>query len=503
MAEFRAPSIRRKLFQGMLLTTLFALVLSSVALIAYDLRDYHRRLLQDLITQSKVIGLSVIPALEFSDKRLAKQGLSVLSSRPNVQTAAIYDANGQLFAAFQRNGEKGPAIPQTPNHTQGYFIENNFIHIFQDIRQNSDVIGTIYIAANYRIKDRLWQYAGFVFALMLLALVLSMFVSIRIQKRVSEPILKITSIARRVTESRDYSLRTEKLSNDEVGYLADAFNDLLAEVESRSSALEQANIQLQQEIVERKQANEKVQHLNQQLEQKVAERTAELKHAYQELESFSYSVSHDLRAPLRAIDGFSEALLEDYLGKLDEDGQDYLKRVRTAAQRMGQLIDDLLKLAKVSRAPISRDTIDLSAMVETSLQELREREPHREVLTKVESGVSVQGDPRLMQIVMENLLSNAWKYTGERKDARIEFGTETTKQGRAYFVCDNGAGFDMKYADKLFGAFQRLHDVKAFPGTGVGLATVQRVIHRHGGKIWANAAVDEGATFYFTLPAGE
>ena len=225
--------------------------------------------------------------------------------------------------------------------------------------------------------------------------------------------------------------------------------------------------------------------------------------ANKELEAFSYSVSHDLRAPLRSIDGFSEALTEDYAGVLDAEGNSYLQRIRSAAQRMAQLIDDLLDLSRVSRAEMRREEVDLTGTAEAIAAELRTTEPERQASLLIQPGLTATGDPRLLRVVLENLIGNAWKYTAKRSTARIEMGSTCHEGKAAYFVRDDGAGFDMAYAGKLFGAFQRLHGMNEFPGTGIGLATVQRIIHRHGGRVWAEAAVDQGATFYFTLQSAD
>ena len=219
-----------------------------------------------------------------------------------------------------------------------------------------------------------------------------------------------------------------------------------------------------------------------------------------ELEAFSYSVSHDLRTPLRSIDGFSQALLEDYQDKLDDTGKAYLGRVRKATQHMGRLIDDLLKLSRVTRSEFHHETVDLSRMVRDISEKLKEEDPARTVDVIIREGVFVSGDPSLLKIALENLVNNAWKFTGKKARPQLEFGT-TVKEGKtACFVRDNGAGFDMAYVGKLFCAFQRLHTSLEFPGTGIGLATVQRVINRHGGRVWAEAEVGKGATFYFILP---
>jgi len=225
----------------------------------------------------------------------------------------------------------------------------------------------------------------------------------------------------------------------------------------------------------------------------------ELEHKNRELEAFSYSVSHDLRAPLRTIDGFSSALLEDQIERLDADGKRHLQYVRAAAQRMGELIDDLLELSRVGRAELQRAPVDLSALARDVVLQLQRREPEREVEIVVQPGLDAHADPGLVKIVLENLIGNAWKFTRKVIRARIEIGQESSADASAFFVRDNGAGFAMSYADKLFRPFQRLHTEAEFPGTGIGLATIQRIIDRHGGKAWAHGEIDRGASFYFTL----
>jgi len=235
------------------------------------------------------------------------------------------------------------------------------------------------------------------------------------------------------------------------------------------------------------------------VEELLARKTAELDAANKELETFAHSVSHDLRAPLRAIDGFSGILLEDFGERLGPEGQAPLRRIRAAAQRMGNLIDDLSKLALVSRSEMRRETIDLSALVREAVRQAREKEPDRSVTVDVAEGAVVRGNPRLLAIALGHLIGNAFKFTSKRADARIAFGVDRRPDGPVYFVRDNGVGFDMRYADKLFGPFQRFHSASDFRGTGIGLATVQRILHRHGGSVWAAAEVGHGATFSFRL----
>lgn len=237
------------------------------------------------------------------------------------------------------------------------------------------------------------------------------------------------------------------------------------------------------------------------LELLVDERTAALQVAYRELESFSYSVSHDLRAPLRSLDGFSQALTEDYGDRLDADGVDYLQRIRAASQRMSRLIDDMLQLARLSRREMRREHLDLSALALSVGEEIRNGEVERQVELRVAPGIEVDADPQLLRVVLQNLIGNAWKFTGKQQRATIEVGVSELDAERAYFVRDDGVGFEMEYADKLFGAFQRLHSSEDYDGTGIGLANVQRVIHRHGGRVWAESEAGHGATFFFTLPS--
>ena len=249
-------------------------------------------------------------------------------------------------------------------------------------------------------------------------------------------------------------------------------------------------------LAERRLAAQRISALNADLQRWAAE----LEEANKELEAFNYAVSHDLRAPLSSIDGFSQALLEDYADTLDAKGRDYLERIQRATQRMADLTDALLTLSRVTRGELSRELIDMSALARTIAEDLQRREPLRPVEFAIADGLVARGDARLLRVVLENLFSNAWKFTSRQPRARIEFGRLPQHEGSSvFFVRDNGVGFEMAYADRLFGAFQRLHPSTEYPGTGIGLATVQRIVHRHGGRIWAESAVGQGTTFYFTL----
>ena len=318
-------------------------------------------------------------------------------------------------------------------------------------------------------------------SVLLLSLLISLVISTRLQRDIAQPILGLAETARKVTLEKDYSVRATGGSRDEIGSLVGAFNEMLEEIRQQEAELRTARDRL---------------------EQRVAERTAQLEIANKELEAFSYSVSHDLRAPLRSIEGFSHALMEDCADSLNEAGRDSLQRIVASSVKMGQLIDGLLNLSRVTRTEVKGGSVDLSSLAREIVADLRQSEDGRQVECVVAEGAVAEGDQALLRAVLQNLIGNAWKFTRKRAPARIEFGIDGGSGETRYFVQDNGAGFDMAFADKLFGAFQRLHGQNEFPGIGIGLATVHRIVNRHGGRVWAIAAPDKGATVYFTLGKG-
>jgi signal transduction histidine kinase len=376
------------------------------------------------------------------------------------------------------------------------------MRLYRRIVAGNEIVGTVYLRADYELYGRIVDYLGIAAAVMLVAMLVAFFMSAQLQRIVTRPVLAIAAIAREVVEQRDYSRRAQKLSDDEVGVLVDAFNRMLGEIERRTGELEISNAELETQIAERGRAEQQVLRLNAELEDRVLDRTAQLEAANQELEAFSYSVSHDLRAPLRAIDGFSQALIEDFPQHVPEEAQRYLQRIRSATARMGQLIEDLLMLSRLSRGTLERTEVDVAALARQVVADLRQRHPEREVEVSIWERMPAHADARLLRVALENLIGNAWKFTAQSPQARIEIGALRDGARSTFFVRDNGAGFDMRYADKLFGAFQRLHAATEFPGTGIGLATVKRIVHRHGGRVWADAHVGEGAAFFFTLVPG-
>jgi light-regulated signal transduction histidine kinase (bacteriophytochrome) len=310
---------------------------------------------------------------------------------------------------------------------------------------------------------------------------------------VTKPILEVSEVARQVMASRDFSLRAKKTTQDEIGSLVDGFNDMLAEIGRRAEIMEASHRALAQ-------AEDNLHKLNAELEQRVTDRTAQLEAANKELESFSYSVSHDLRAPVRAIAGFSKMLWDMHGDKLDAEAKRKLGIIQSETQRMGNLIDDLLAFSRLGRQEMQRVELDMQDMARNMYERLRLQHQGPEVEFRLGSLPRARGDRVLLEQVWANLLSNALKFSAKKEKPVIEVSAISDDKEHTYFVRDNGAGFDPQYQSKLFGVFQRLHRADEFAGTGVGLALVHRIVTRHGGRIWADSRPHEGATFYFTLP---
>ena len=484
--------IRRKLTVMLVLISGLVLFLTSAALVGYQYWSFRQTMRNTLAVRGRILATNSTASLAFANEADARELLSALRADPHIAAAALYDQNGRLFAAYPADLPRA-ALPAAPQ-PDGYRFERGRLIGFQPVAETgSQRLGTLFLASDLEAVYTTFRLSGVIaLGVMAVSLLAAYLLSTALQDTIAQPILMLGETARAVSDRRDYAVRAPKLGEDELGVLTDAFNHMLGRIEEQDRALRESKEGLERRVADRT-------HELEERNESLRRNTAELLAANTELDAFAYSVSHDLRAPLRSIDGFSQVLLEDYAAQLDQAGRDSLQRVRAASQRMGMLIDDLLKLARITRAEMRTEVVDLSGLARDIAADLQRASPARAVEFAIAQGLEARGDPRLLRVALENLLRNSWKYTAKQAQPRIEFGSIAANGERAFLVRDNGAGFDMQYADKLFGVFQRLHSAAEFEGTGVGLATVRRIITRHGGRIWAEGVVDRGATFYFTL----
>lgn len=478
--------IRKKLSRIIMTAVLFAIFLLSSAFITYEYFSQKQNIVNNFSTTIKIIASQSEAALVFSDIDGLQENLDSLQLNTDVVAGCLYDDTYQLMASFIKP-KKGSDCPARPSINLSSFEKGQYFRS-EPIIVDEEQKGLLFIQVS--LNSLYKHLSTYVITMLIVAFVISIIVfafSEFLQKVISGPLLLLKQTASEVSDTQDYSLRASKVTADEIGDLVDTFNSMLDTIKQQNDTIvEDAEL----------------------LDQKVKERTAELDIANnelatsnQELESFSYSVSHDLRAPLRAINGFTQALDEDCGDQVDDIGRSYMQRIQAATQKMGDLIDTLLTLSRVTRKEIELGDIDFSSMADSISKQVREHYEGRKVDISVQPGITMSADAQLIEIVLNNLIENAWKYTGLESLGNIEMGSTSIQGTTVYFITDNGAGFDSRHSNDLFTPFKRLHSPSQFDGTGIGLATVARIIHRHHGEIWATSELNGGAQFYFTINA--
>jgi signal transduction histidine kinase len=489
-----SQSIGRRLGWLSVFSSGTALLAASVALLVFQLQEVKSNQVLRSETVADLIAFNVASAVDFGDTDAARTMISSLKTRKAVVSAGIV-VNGRIFAAYSRKGATVPERGDLRTTVAGHRFSDDELTVYRPIVSEGRPLGTFFIHVDLHEYEQTWRRFALITGLAAIpALLIAILISQLPQRAISRPILNLAVLAAAVSDRKDYSVRAPVVrSAAEIEQLIGTFNQMLTEIQGQHAEIEDARVTLEERVAER---TSELASRTEQLEAQGRELAA----ANRELESFSYSVSHDLRAPLRTIDGFSKVLLSEYQTRsLDQRGVHFLERVRAGTQKMSLLIDDMLHLAQVTRRPLERSDVDVTAVAQEVATELARRNPDRRVQCVIEPNLRASADAHLLTIVFENLLGNAWKFTGTREEARVDVGQTSIDGERTFFVRDNGAGFNAAYAGKLFGAFQRLHHESDFEGTGIGLATVKRIITRHGGLISAEGVEGAGATFYFTL----
>jgi PAS domain S-box-containing protein len=582
----------------MLFVAAAALLLSAGAFLTSEVIGFRTQLREEGRTLAYVIARNSTAALVFHDEKDATEVLMALEEDPRVVAAALYTTDGRLFAHYPARAPAS-SVPKFPGEP-GIRFEQGHLAINGKVMEGQRQVGSIYLQMSLaELNQRVKVYVLTLAAILLASLALAWFLSTALQRGVSRPILALAGVARAVSERRDYSVRAQKVTNDELGVLTDAFNQMLERIQSGEEArhllaaivessddaivgkdLEQhiltwnpgaekmfgysaeevvgrtmeflipdeyreqeqdcfrvvsrgkpAHVEtvrlckdgrrvrvslsvspirnaegriiggsfISRDITRQKEAESELLRLKADLEVRVRERTAELEVANKEMEAFSYSVAHDLRGPLRHIDAYAQVLKSDFPEAITSDMEKFLDRISNSSRNLGRLVDDLLNLAKIGRQDVIRQVTSLNSIVSEIIEELKEDVGDRQIDWRIGTLPDVEADPGLVKQVYANLIGNAVKYSRKRPQAVIEIGVTREGSETVFFVRDNGVGFSMKYAHKLFGVFQRLHRPEDFEGTGIGLASVARIIQKHGGRVWAEAELDKGATFYFTL----
>jgi len=482
----KSQSLATRLTRMNLLVSGAVLLIAAMAFFSYDVFSFRQSLLRALDAQAQIIGENSVSALTFNDQESATATLASLKDSPDVLAATLETNNGAVFARYGENvAMGGKAQSLAVGEKDRAWSLGLRVVLAHRIMFQGKSLGVVYVAARFaEIGQRARQYLAIALVILLFCMLAAIFISGASRRLIAEPIIALADAAETVSRERDYTVRAEIDSDgSEIGVLVGAFNAMLDQIEERDAKLNEARADL---------------------ELRVEERTAELQAANRELEAFSYTVAHDLRGPLDAISGIAFLLLNSGSGD-DPNVRTMLEQLKTSTAHMGSLIDDLLNFARASTTVVRSAPVDLSAMARAIVSELKATDPQRAVDVTVQEMPELMADAGLMRVVMDNLLRNAWKYSSHHATACIEVGAIQTFRADGspgklvYFVRDDGAGFDPARMEKLFQPFSRLHGKSEFPGTGIGLATVQRILARQGGSIWAEGAIEKGATFFFTV----
>lgn len=473
---FRDMPIQKKLLRIIFLISAVVLLVTCVTFFIYEWYTFRKTTTEKLSTIGKIIALNSTAALAFDDPGAAKEILASLKTEPHIVAACLYNKDGKLFAGYNVTAVTN-SFPVKPG-AEGFHFSDAYLQGFEPVSQDTKQLGTLYLKSDLgTMYERFSLYAATVILVVALSFLLAYLLSRILQKSISVPILALAKTAGIISDKKDYAVRAVKTGEDELGLLTDAFNQMLVQIEEQNHSLSE---------------------FNQKLEQKINERTAQLEALNKEQEAFSYSISHDLRAPLRGIVGFTSMLKDSYGGQLDDEARRIIEVIMANTLKMSSLIDDLLAFSKMSRQDIVKTNIPTNELVKEIINDLTV--PGHPVDWHIQLLPESYGDINTIRQVWINLISNAVKYSGHAAAPRIEISFTRDKGHTVFVIKDNGVGFDPKYSNRLFKVFQRLHTSNEFEGTGVGLAIVEKIISKHGGKVWVEAEKGVGATFYFSLP---